>query len=215
MKTHKTASTSAEMYLEPFCSPPDQKVDITTPVRITDYGIVGSRNIDFEELPYWEGHAGARKIRDGLPKDVWDSSLKITTSRNPFTRAVSKFFFRIGLGLLPSTQCKSEVAQAFRSFVHTDQFKSDFFRVHIKKQFAIDHVIRYECLSQDLENLAGQLGLDKDRTSLPHARDNRAARQSWSLDDLYDTAAAERVRQIDAWIFEHCGYSSDLKDAVL
>ena len=215
VKTHKTASTSTEMYFEPFCSPPEHVVDITTAVRVSDHGIVGSRNIKFEELPYWEGHAGARKIKEGLPQDVWDNSLKITTCRNPFTRAVSKFFFRMRLGLVPVLLSKSEIAQAFRDFVHSEKFKSDFFRVHINKRFVIDHIVRYETLSQDLENLADQLGLDKSRTSLPHARDNRAARDGWSLADLYDIAAVDRVRQVDAWVFEHCGYSSDLKEAVL
>ncbi len=215
IKTHKTASTSAEMYLEPFCSPPGQKIEITTPVRITDYGIVGSRNINFEKLPYWEGHAGARKIRDGLPEDIWNNSLKVVTTRNPFTRAVSKFFFRLAIGLMPEITKDCDIGRKFREFVHSENFKSDYFRVHIKERFIPEHILRYENLTQDLNELADKLGLDTSNTELQHARDNRSARKGWSLETLYDSAAADRVRQVDAWVFEHCNYSPDVKEAVL
>jgi len=215
IKTHKTASTSAEMFLEPFCAPPGHQVTMTSPPRESEYGIIGCRNIPFDTPPYWEGHAGARKIRDGLPPEVWEACQKVSTTRNPFTRAVSKFFYRMSLGLLPKPQSDADTVEAFRSFLASDKFKSDYFRVHIKHAYVIDRMIRYEHLGEDLETLARDLGLPLEMTSLPHARNNQKARAGATLEQLYDDASAERVRQVDKWIFDHCGYSPDVKEAVL
>lgn len=57
IKTHKTASTSAEMFLEPFCARPGHMVTMTSPPRESEYGIIGCRNVPFDTPPYWEGHA--------------------------------------------------------------------------------------------------------------------------------------------------------------
>jgi hypothetical protein len=215
IKTHKTASTSAEMFLEPFCAPPGHMVTMTSPPRESEYGIIGCRNVPFDTPPYWEGHAGARKIRDGLDPEVWARCLKVSTTRNPFTRAVSKFFYRLTLGLLPTPRSATETVAAFRAFLGSDQYKSDYFRVHIKHDYVIDRMIRYEHLRADLEQLATDLDLPLDRTSLPHARNNQKARADMTLDQLFDANSAERVREVDRWIFDHCDYSSDVKEAVL
>lgn len=61
-KTYKTASTSAEMFCEPFCAQPEHEVSISTPARETKHGIIGRRNDADGEVRSGKGIRPPKKL---------------------------------------------------------------------------------------------------------------------------------------------------------
>ena len=92
IKTVKTAGTSVEGFLEPFCCPPGHVVQHWTPTLIFEEGVVGSRwpQNDREDHGFYN-HMPASEIRERCP--FFDSYTRLTTVRDPYDRAVSYFHF--------------------------------------------------------------------------------------------------------------------------
>ncbi|MDV7145713.1 sulfotransferase family 2 domain-containing protein [Tropicimonas sp. TH_r6] len=97
IKTNKTASTSIEMALQPFC-----QEDASTPIEeklhtiVSDVGIVGQRLVPKSEANeldrYWYNHMPASELKSKVGEHVWDSFTKIHAIRNPFDKVLSSFF---------------------------------------------------------------------------------------------------------------------------
>lgn len=90
-KTAKTAGTSIELYFEPYCMPegswsPSHARD----EYIGDTGIIGYRGTNPKGRT-WFNHMSARRIRQLVGDDVWNSYYKFSIIRNPFDRLVSAF----------------------------------------------------------------------------------------------------------------------------
>lgn len=66
LKAHKTASTSTEMFFEPFCAPPEHEVSISTPARETKHGIIGRRNDADGEVRSGKGIRPPKKFGNKL-----------------------------------------------------------------------------------------------------------------------------------------------------
>jgi hypothetical protein len=218
IKTHKTASTSTEMFFEPACAPPGWTAGLKTTTSETEFGIIAARGTrgkkgDLEEGE-WTSHMVAKLIVARLPAEQWNSYRKFANVRNPFDRVISKFLFRrFHAKLDPYTDAKVMLAD-FDGFVKGEEYKSDFFRVHVNKKYALDDVIRFEDLPGEIGRICKLVGYEADLSSLPHARDNSAARLGLSVGDFFaDPALTERVLTVDKWMFDHCGYSPDPKDA--
>lgn len=211
IKTHKTASTSVEMYFEPACAPPGRQVSIKGTQSITDHGIIGARGTRGRKgdptADEWPAHMVAKLVQPRLPAEVWDGYLKFTTVRNPFDRAVSKFLFRRAIHDLPAYTDAAQMLRDFGDFLVSDGYKSDFFRVHINKRYVMDDVVRYENLVEEILRIGRKVGFAADPATLPHTRDNRAARLGLSVADFFTTPdRIDRVREVDKWMFDHCGY---------
>src|SRR5262245_8925828 len=93
-KTVKTAGTSVEIYFERYCVPPDRYAGErhATHAEISDAGIIGSRGPDHRH-PIWHNHMPARRVRELLNGQCWDSYFKFCAVRNPFDKVVSQFWF--------------------------------------------------------------------------------------------------------------------------
>ena len=216
IKTHKTASTSTEMFFEPACAPPGRVVDIKAPMSVTEYGIIGARgtrdkkgDVDEDE---WTGHMVAKLIAARLPPDQWNGYKKFANVRNPFDRVISKFLFRRFHAKLPNYTDTKPLLEDFDSFVKSDEFKSDFFRVHVNKKYVLDDVIRFEDINAEIGRICHDVGWNADLSGLPHARDNSAARLGLTVPDFFTDPLRDRVLTVDNWMFEHCGYSTDPQD---
>jgi hypothetical protein len=212
MKTRKTAGTSIEMYLEPFCAPPGHVVSEKTATIATEYGIVGERfkggegeraaGIDLRN------HASASSVRDTVGNDAWQNYTRVTSVRNPFDRMVSQFYW-IKRHKAEKLQTKpfEKIKARFRSFVLAERSANDRDVVYIDDSFVIHEAIRYENMLGDLTRLADKLGFDPSATQLPMTKETAGLRQGrgfWEYYDDDETIAA--VRKQLAWVFDHYDY---------
>jgi hypothetical protein len=190
IKTRKTAGTSVEVLLSPGCGPDD----IITPVSPSDErlrmveGAIAARNFmgdADEEARYrkavlcndrqsckaissclkrrghFYNHMPANEIKKKLPK-LWDSAFKFTVERHPYEKAMSMAFH----------QAKRKRSQDIAQFVDQvieRRMYDDTPLYLIKGKLAVDRVIRQERFSEELKELADQLGIRLPET-LPHAK---------------------------------------------
>jgi len=77
LKTRKTAGTSVEIYLEPYCLPPVEPFVAThrRQESVTPAGIVGYRGPNNDASQY-SNHMTAKALKPLVGDDVWNSYLK-------------------------------------------------------------------------------------------------------------------------------------------
>ncbi len=229
IKTHKTASTTVEMYLEPYCAPDDH---VVTQVRdgeiICDKGIVGSRVQDHARTRdpdnvYWFNHMAASRVKRQLGAEMFDAYTKVACLRNPFKRFVSEYLFTSvwAQGIEPPPDLAS-AKREFREYLFRspeDKWtplrpKPDYWLVHINREFVIDHILRTEHLKEDLRVFLAAVGIEVDEITLTRERDNSSVKRDWSHMDFYDAPdLVERVIELEDWVFDLGGYSRDPADA--
>lgn len=228
LRTSKTASTSTEMYLQPFCTAPDRSVTERNPNPIiSSYGIVGHRRVSqpigllnwpaallhrVRGTDVWRPHMQASEVKGLLDPAFWGRATKITSVRNPFTRLVSSFYW--GRRAEQAIDDRDELIEAFRATVRNGDFTVNRDVVMIDDVFVPEILIRQEHLAADLENAAGRLGLDISRTHLPMTKKTRASdpESRPSIREFYDDETTDIVRRRFAWVFDHAGYSQELPD---
>ena len=170
IKPMKVAGTSIEIALSRHCG----AADVITPfgkkdeALRTSLGFTGPSGYakpwaamglkDWVALGYFRkrpklylNHAPARDVRATLPEDTWNRYLKIAVVRNPYDFAVSMYFWEQRFGPLPPFRQwlleTPEVLVRNRSITHVDGTN------------AMDVMIRYETLLDDLGALGDRLGL--------------------------------------------------------
>ena len=104
IKTVKTAGTSVEAFLEPYCSPPGHVVTHWTPTLITRHGVIGQRwpQNDRDDLGYYN-HMPASEIRQRCSQ--FDEYTRLTAVRDPLT-GLSLIFTLVILRLLLQVACR-------------------------------------------------------------------------------------------------------------
>jgi len=189
IKTVKTAGTSVEAFLEPYCCPPGHVVQHWTPTLLSDYGVVGRRwpQNDREDHGFYN-HMPAAEIRSRLP--AFADYTRITCVRDPYDRAISHFHFIHEF--LPSTgQMPLEEAIALVRAGQRDALQARFVAflqqtsydealvLCIDGQLAVDRWIHYEALVPDLQQLVHHLQLPLQTPiaeQLPRFKQNRFGR---------------------------------------
>ncbi|MEM8789824.1 MAG: sulfotransferase family 2 domain-containing protein [Pseudomonadota bacterium] len=206
LKTRKTAGTSIEMLLEPFCVPPGQDVAEIAPAKRSRYGIVGARGVPGQRTVWrrdWRNHMPAERVRRNLGARRWDRYVKISAVRNPFDRMVSLYHWLTG----DPRQSPGCIAR-FRRWLAAETWPDDARIVQIGGAWVVDRLIRFEHLTADLVSLSRALGLALNPAALPQAK--RAAPAAGPDPAAYfDAACTDIVRRRMAWAFEHGGYAED------
>lgn len=227
LRTRKTAGTSTEMYLQPFCISEGMIVTERNPRQIiSKSGIVGRRMTsetpsafgrarlfvrDQLGLINWLAHMPASKVRSALDPVFWDRATKISSVRNPFSRLVSSFYWSRSVRNMKTDSSKKDIRQ-FRRKIRNGVFHDDQDIVMIGNTFVPDVLIRQEHLAEDLNALAERLGLDTSRTGLPETKKTKSSDTAVRppLRAFYDDETADIVRERFAWAFEHGKYSLEV-----
>ncbi len=193
LKTKKTAGTSTEVLLQRWCVDEDISTKSADELhygdeQISAAGIVGARGSSASNYTFFN-HMPAVRIIEHVGIDTWNEYFKFVNVRNPYTRAVSQFFWRH-----PWLDDRTEAL--VKKQVHTNQEELPPLP-QLREQFTqmlkqtkrpavekflltghpLDFYIRYESLAQDLETVMTKLELDlADLAKLPKLKAG-----SWTL----------------------------------
>ena len=225
LETRKTAGTSVEMYLQPFCTPPGTPVEEWGEAIVSKHGIVGQRlGKKGREAPpppgvernVWFSHQDCEDLRSKLPADVWKTYEKITVVRNPFAKVLSGYFWRNRKVKLPEDP-EENIARFRKTLTTGNRITDDHEIVFARNKlrfpvFQPTIVLRMENLRNDLETLAERLGLDRSRTELPVTKSSGRAPGVIPMCDWYDTETANIVRDRLDWMFTAGGYPREVPE---
>ncbi|MEE4172641.1 MAG: sulfotransferase family 2 domain-containing protein [Xanthomonadales bacterium] len=199
-KTAKTASTSVEVFFEPFCvDDPEWTPRHHREAEESPAGIVGYRGASPGDSP-WYNHMSALEIRDRLGSETWNAYLKFCVVRNPFDLLVSWFWFEHRDEVPPT-----DPVGAFREALAPRVPVPGRSAYRIDGEWCLDRYLRYENLEADIEALGLDLGLDVDPERLPRLksgiRDNTLPVAAY-----YDRPLVRRVREAYAPEIERFSY---------
>ncbi len=184
LKTRKTASTSTELALYPYCDAGDIVTPLTPsaltrhcghhaqhhirPLTRLDprplinhlWSLEGFKFVDFHD------HIRAAEVRDYVGERVWRSYYKFAFERNVFDRQVSWFHYRT------SNAWRKWRWPDFKTFLsRSPEAQVDNHRIYtIDGEVAVDFVGRYEQLGHDLHKVLETLGLKPPAGDLPRAK---------------------------------------------
>jgi hypothetical protein len=216
IKTHKTAGTSIEIALSRYCG--DE--DIVTPISPPDeairrrLGYPGPRNCfaplvsyrprDFARLIVrgkrklrFYNHMTAAEAVGLLGPAVWDSYFKFCFERNPWDKVVSLYFHHPWIGPRPELDDFVQSGDALRV--------ADFASYTIDGRIAVDHVARYENMTEELERIRRRLNLPAP-LELPRAKGEfRTDRRPYR--ELYSESARDWIARHFAREIAHGGYA--------
>ncbi|RVT82752.1 hypothetical protein DXV76_16080 [Rhodobacteraceae bacterium CCMM004] len=207
LKTRKTAGTSVEMLLEPFCVPPGTPIAEATPYRESAHGIVGRRLGTGKRPPHWKlrTHAYAVEVRLAIGARRFARYVKISTVRNPFDRTVS-YFHWINQERLTGMRDFADIRSAFHDWVLTGRWHSDSWTVHLFGRYVVDHMVRFERLAKDMASLNRDLDLGIDPGDLPTTKSMARTRKAYDVPDYFDAETEARVRKRQSWVFDYFDY---------
>lgn len=215
LKTRKTGGTSFEMMLEPWCAPPGHVVTEAAEELLTDYGLVGARLNRKKEKPKWRNHIAASHVAAFLGPEKWQKYSKLTSVRNPFSRAVSQFYWQF---VWQKKQVPTDLEtnqQQFNAYIFSDMFKSDIHVSHLAGKYIIDDAFRLEHIDEDLDRIGKRLGLSLSRDMLPRTKENGGTKPNIDFYALFTPEIEAEIKAKQAWVFKHWGYSPNLRDARL
>lgn len=214
IKTMKTAGTTTEAYFQPACMPPCSTVEHETPSQRSRFGIVGHRGVkpkDDEAWPEFNGHQKPSDIRATVGQEFWDGALKFANIRNPYTRALSAFFFKEPADSMIWTD-KSSAIRQFREMVEQGRTSAHRHMLILDNMLVPDRVVRFEALERDIHQIAKQIGF-KNTAPLAHYKKRNRCSYQVETSEFYDAARTEMIFERERWYFETFGYSPELNKA--
>ena len=171
LKTRKAAGTSIEIALSEFCGPDD----IITAILPEDeklrqeLGFRGPQN--HRGAVRFRHHDTAAYVRSHLGDDVWDRYFKFSVERDPFDKAISRYYWSTPTVNRPPIEAYLESVD--------EGLLSSWSIYTIDDEIAVDLMVRYEQLRSDLALATRRIGLPELR--LPHAKgDHRTDRRHYS-----------------------------------
>lgn len=211
LKTRKTAGTSVEMALEPYCAP-DIAAPITEAVNATEceHGIIGTRKIPRKKLTglnaKWFNHMSAEAIAEQVGRATFFEYTRVTTVRNPFDQLVSRCHWQMHQGR-GSYSNFDDLRAYFRNLILNTNWPDDREIVHLDGEYIVDLAVRFEHMRDDLQRIAESLGVDTDYLRLPHTKDTSNARRGYAVAEYYDPDMIDIVRKRMEWVFDQFEYA--------
>ncbi len=220
LKTGKTAGTSVEMALEPICGEQDICAPITVkktprpgeeshrprnhtglflPCFKRPYGRYASFSKEIKHVlrrQKYTGHMTAIEVRSRLPRKIWEEYFKFTIVRNPWDYAVSKFFF---------AQRHKNEQMPFEEWIRRNIVNDGMGFYSLDGEVAVDHVLRYETLEQDLEDCLKKLGIEEP-PKLPRAKAGFRPKNS-DYREVHTEETRKHVAEVCRPMIDHFGYT--------
>lgn len=188
IKTVKTAGTSIEMALQPYCMPEGLTVTEVTKALVTDAGIVGARGPNIGQEP-WRNHMQAVTLKDQLPKDIWENYTKICNIRNPWDKTVS--FFHMKFPAIKQ-QDQAEIVKTFREWMmDVEELGVDTNIYFIDGKPVADVYVKYHSMDADFSALCQKLDLEIDE--VPRAKTTQRGGTKIPFQAYFDDASKARV----------------------
>lgn len=165
VRCRKTASTSLEIALSGICGPDD----IVTPLHPRDEQLrveLGGRepqnHLNLNDTLRFYNHMPAAEIRILVGERVWSSYFRWCVERNPWDKVISLYYQR---------HHEDENPPSLRAFVASGaSLRALNFRLYtIGGVPALDHIVRYEDLTAELDRVKSVLDLP-GKLVLPHAK---------------------------------------------
>jgi hypothetical protein len=234
IKTTKVAGTSIEIALSRFCGPRDiitpiyprneihRKPPARWPQNFSDdpalerqYAETAARGDlvalwtlfrQLEQRSIYFNHMRAAQIRRQIGEEFWQQAFKFTVERNPYERVVSNAFWRIRDRNPRARPDASEVAAAIEQSITGAGRSTDYYM--IDGVVAVDRILRYENLKQELASIAGHIGGDISE-SLPRAKSG-ARRPDQTAANLLTADQKRRIAEHHAEAFALLGYPTEL-----
>lgn len=208
VKPMKTAGTSVELALQPFCVPPNDPITEGTDGAHTAFGIVGARRRP-DRLPDtpWINHMSAAEVADRVEGSIWDSAMKIATVRNPFRRyaALVAHYDRIRHVIDVGSPKRDGKRADFLSDGGPYRTLSDMLMRAGRP--LIDQVIRFENLQADFAELCQRLGVRAP--ALTHEKQSNGEHRATPIPELLTEDAIDAVIAQEAPVFDWLDYSTD------
>jgi hypothetical protein len=229
IKTRKTGGSSVEVGLSRICGPGD----IVTPLaekrgeealRRREGGCLptgwekpfaahrGLREwrrllLKGERAPRFRSHATAGELTRLLPREVWGSYFKFTIERNPWDRAVSRYWWQRYRFEQRGKSGFPPLGEYLAYLEHErPHWLSNWGHYTIDDEIVVDRVLFYEELSASIDRLRGELGIEGD-ISLPRERAKGAHRPSGqSYRDVLGPDEKQLVERVCAREIEAFGY---------
>lgn len=172
IKSIKTAGTSTEIYLEPYCVSNVEESHGREMIQ-TEEGIIGTRmNQALAEKSEFYNHMPPSKIKNSIGEDTFNEYTKIINVRNPFDMMVSHYYFK------PTFDLYSNVDMSFEDYLLNTNVVEDLSKkywdlMHIENKFIIDEIVRFENLSDDINKLLTKLNLPEPTRELSEYKKNK------------------------------------------
>jgi Sulfotransferase family len=210
-KTIKTAGTSVESYFEPYCMNQEEwTISNSRKEHISEYGIIGARIGSPIELQasIWWNHMPAQTIRALLGVAVWDQYFKFCVVRNPFEQLVSAMHFFLPLtnpGVLERTKSNEDLKSVFEQWLKSIPLPVDRNKYMIDDKFCMDYVIRFESLTEGIEEVCKKLNIEFQLQRVPYLKQSK--RPKIKLKDYYSDASIDLVTRAYEYELEKFNYS--------
>lgn len=159
LKTKKTAGTSLEIALSRLC---DER-DVVTPIgeeklRKEEGGRPGK--LVKTEKVLFKNHVTASHVKAHINSKIWNNYCKFTIERNPWDKAISAYYFsKKGLEKRGKDSFPSLSEHLIWLAKNRPRLLSNWDIYTIDDEIAVDRVIFYENLTNDLSKLANDLGV--------------------------------------------------------
>lgn len=202
MKTRKTAGTSVEIALSRVCGPADVITPVLEEPLRAELGGRGPQNHTSPPLEHKAfNHMPVSMVRRMVGRARFESYLSFAVERNPWDAVVSLFHWAhrvAGAPAGPDAFAAYVASPAVAEFAEKNQ------RIYrLQGRVAVDRVLRYESLADELGALWTELALPGS-PDLPHAK--AGVRPPGSYRELYDDGSRERVAELFAAPIAELGY---------
>jgi hypothetical protein len=214
LKSIKTAGATVEIFFEEFCRPYAQAYleggEGTRSIESAE-GIIGARGKVPENTKYYN-HKTAGELRADLGNAIWSDYFKFSIVRNPYDELISRFWFmvepKLRISLLGAGFGATQ--KEFKKWVMTQENLNS--RIYlIGGKLAMDYMIRFECLEDDVEKVCSLLGVKKKISELQKFKSGIRPREGmWSLNsDYFDSDSIAHVENHFDWELRRFKYTID------